>query len=47
VDGNQASKLACRVKYEFYQLRIIGEKQDIPQQPLDGLNWIDWLDFVL
>src|ERR1700693_2704105 len=47
VDGNQTSKLPRRLKNEFHQHRIVGEKQDVPQQPLDGFGWADRFDAVL
>src|ERR1700692_1917499 len=47
VYGNQTCKLARRLKNQFHQFRIIGEKQNIPHQPRDGFASADRLDAVL
>src|ERR1700693_2047658 len=46
VDGNQTCKLARRLKNQLHQLWINGEKQNVPQQPMDGLGGADRFDPV-
>src|ERR1700693_5979331 len=47
VDGNQTCKLARRLKNQFHQLWIIGEKQNVPQQPPDSFRAAHRFDAVL